>query len=77
MKWKKGTQLERKPKKRNNLSIKCIKQKGRENLLDVLQRFWLKLKELNETSRGEHKGVAFEKVLNLSVLNGCKWSVVS
>ena len=28
---------------------------------DVLQRFWSKLNEFNETSRGERKGFAFEK----------------
>ena len=30
-KWKKGTQFQKKPKEKNHFSIKCNKQKGREN----------------------------------------------
>ena len=44
---------------------------------DVLQSFRSKLNEFNFTSRGERKGFALEKVLNLSALNCCKWSVAS
>ena len=59
--------------RKESFSSRCNKQKGRENL-DVLQRFWSNFIELAEENV---KASLLKKVLKLSALNCCKWSVVS
>ena len=41
--------------------IRCYKQKGARKPFVVLQRFWSKLNEFNETSWWERKGFAVER----------------
>ena len=40
-----------KTERKKSFSIKCYKQKGARKPFDVLQCFWSKLNEFNETSR--------------------------
>ena len=47
-----NTALEKTGRKKS-ISIKCYEQKGARKPLEELQRFWSKLNEFNETSRGE------------------------
>ena len=76
-KRKKVTQLQRKPKERNHFPIKCNKQKGRQNLsmyCNVFGQSWMNSIGLAE----ENVRVSLlKKLLYLSVLNCCKWSLVS
>ena len=71
--------------RKKSFSSKCNKQKGRENL-DVLQRFWSGLVWSGLVWSGEFKielaeenvkASLLKKVLKLSTLKCCKWSVVS
>ena len=76
-KWKKGTQLQRKPKERNHFPIKCNKQKGRENLstcCNVSGQSWMNSIKLAEENV---RASLLKNLLYLSVLNCCKWSLVS
>ena len=64
-------------KAEKRLSIKCNKQKGRENLSMCCnvsgQRLMNSIKLAEENVRAS----LLKKLLNLSALNGCKWSLVS
>ena len=57
--------------------VRLTKRKGRENLrFNLLQRFWEKLNEFNESIREERRSFIFGK--NCSILfaqDYCKWSM--
>ena len=65
-----------KTERKKSTLIRCYKQKGARKPFDVLQRFWSKLNEFNETRRGERNGFAVEKCW-VYRLNCFKWSAVS
>ena len=66
-----------KAEKRNRLSIKCNKQKGRENLSMCRNVSGQSRMNLIKLAEENVKAWFLKKLLNLSALNCCKWSLVS